>query len=247
MRAPGPGHEHWGDSTAAYLLGALDDTERTAFEEHLEGCAACREEVAELRPAAQSLPVSVEPMDPPPELKSRIMAEVEREASLLAAAGPEADRAPAPPRRRRRLLGSLRMPRLAPVAVAAALVVAGVAIGVAASQLGGGTPHTVAAKVTDPSKAPDAAADVEVGEDGATLVAHGLPAPPNGRVYQVWIKRPGHAPEPTSALFTPSGDGTATATVPGNMDGVAQVLVTDEPDGGSQTPTRDPLLVADMS
>jgi hypothetical protein len=105
----------------------------------------------------------------------------------------------------------------------------------------------VQAQVTDRGKAPDAAADVEVGEDGATLVAHGLPAPPSGRVYQVWIKRPGRAPEPTSALFAPSGDGTATASVPGKMDGVAQVLVTDEPDGGSLTPTRDPLLVADMS
>ena len=42
-------------------------------------------------------------MVPPPALKARIMAEVEREAALLAAAGPEADRparAPAPARRR---------------------------------------------------------------------------------------------------------------------------------------------------
>jgi hypothetical protein len=31
------------------------------------------------------------------------------------------------------------------------------------------------------------------------------------------------------------------------MDGIAQVLVTDEPAGGSRMPTRDPLLVADMS
>jgi len=245
MRAPGPGHEQWADSTAAYLLGALDDTERAAFEEHLEGCSECREEVAELRPAAWALPVSVDPVEPPPALKSRIMAEVEREASLLAAAGPEADRPPAPARRRR--LPSLRIPRLVPAALAAALLVVGVAIGVGVSQLGGENPHTVQAQVTDRAKAPDAAADVEVGEEGATLVAHGLPLPPSGRVYQVWIKRPGRAPEPTSALFTPSGDGTATASVPGKMDGVAQVLVTDEPDGGSLTPTRDPLLVADMS
>jgi len=246
MRAPGPGHEQWEDSTAAYLLGALDDTERTAFEEHLAGCAACREEVEELRPAARALPVSVDPVAPAPELKSRIMAEVEREASLLAAAGPEADRPPAPARRGLRL-PSLRVPRLVPAAVAAALLLVGVGVGVAVTQLGQEAPHTVQAQVTDRAKAPDAAADVEIGEDGATIVAHGLPAPPSGRVYQVWIKRPGRAPEPTSALFAPSGDGTATASVPGDMDGVAQVLVTDEPDGGSRTPTRDPLLVADMS
>jgi hypothetical protein len=66
-------------------------------------------------------------------------------------------------------------------------------------------------------------------------------------VYQVWLKRPGQAPEPTSALFAPSGDGTATATVPGEMNEVEQVLVTDEPMGGSKVPTREPLLVATMS
>ena len=49
------------------------------------------------------------------------MAEVEREAALLAAAGPEADR----PRRGRSAAGAgfaLRVPRLAPAAVAAALL-----------------------------------------------------------------------------------------------------------------------------
>ena len=245
MDMSGPGHEHWSDATGAYVLGALDDAERAAFEEHLAGCPACREEVEELMPAVRALPVSVDPVGPPPALKARIMAEVEREASLLAAAGPEADR-PSPSVRRRRRL-SLRVPRLVPAAVAAALLVVGVAIGVGVTQLGGEKPHTVRAQVTDAARAPEAAADIEVNEDGATIVAHGLPAPPSGRVYQVWLKRPGQAPEPTSALFTPSRDGTATATVPGRMDGVAQVLVTDEPDGGSLTPTRDPLLVADMS
>jgi anti-sigma-K factor RskA len=246
MHAAGPGHEQWRDATGAYLLGALDEAERAAFEEHLAGCPACREEVDLLRPATQVLPISVDALEPPPGLKARIMAEVEREASLLAAAGPDADRVPAPARRRLRL-SSLRVPRLVPAAVAAMLLIVGVAIGVGATQLGSQHERTVEATVTDPAKAPGAGARIEVGEDGVVIVAHNLPAPPSGRVYQVWLKRPGHAPEPTSALFTPSRDGTATASVPGEMDGVAQVLVTDEPDGGSRTPTRDPLLVADMS
>jgi anti-sigma factor RsiW len=247
MQSAGPGHDRWEDATAAYLLGALDDAERAGFEEHLAGCPACRAEVDELLPAARALPISVDPVEPPPGLKARIMADVEREASLLAAAGPEADRPPAAARRRRFRLPSLHVPRLAPVAVAAALLLVGAGIGVAVTQFGGEEPHTVSAQVTDTARAPDAVADVEVNDDGATLVAHGLPAPPSGRVYQVWLKRPGHAPEPTSALFTPSTDGTATASVPGDMDGIAQVLVTDEPEGGSRMPTRDPLLVADMS
>ena len=246
MQTSGPGHEHWHDATGAYVLGALDAMERAGFEEHLAGCAACREEVDDLMLAAHALPMSVDPVDPPPSLKARIMAEVEREASLLAAAGPEADRPPAGGRARTPRRFRLHLPRLVPAAVAAALLV-GVGAGIGITQLGREDPRTVQAQVMDTRRAPDAAADVEVGEDGATIVAHGLPAPPSGRVYQVWLKRPGRAPEPTSALFAPSGDGTATASVPGDMHEVTQVLVTDEPDGGSQTPTRDPLLVADMS
>ena len=78
MHTAGPGHERWEDSTAAYLLGALDDAERAGFEEHLAGCPACRAEVDELLPAARALPISVDPVDPPPALKARIMADVER-------------------------------------------------------------------------------------------------------------------------------------------------------------------------
>ncbi len=39
----------------AYVLGALDDAERRAFEAHLETCAACRARVAELRDTAAML------------------------------------------------------------------------------------------------------------------------------------------------------------------------------------------------
>jgi anti-sigma-K factor RskA len=246
MQSAGPGHENWEDATAAYLLGALDENERTAFEDHLAGCPACRDEVEHLLPAARALPISVEPVDPPPALKARIMAEVEREASLLAAAGPEADRPPRPARRRLRL-PSLRVPRLVPAAVAAALLVVGVGIGIGVTQLSSGPDRTIQAQVVKTSNGQRANAELEINGDEARLVARGLPAPPTGRLYQVWLKRDGHAPEPTAALFMPSRDGTATASVPGSLDDVDQVMVTDEPDGGSSMPTGDLLLVAKLS
>jgi hypothetical protein len=40
---------------AAYVLGALDDAGRRAFEEHLETCPECRARVAEVRPTAALL------------------------------------------------------------------------------------------------------------------------------------------------------------------------------------------------
>jgi hypothetical protein len=90
-------------------------------------------------------------------------------------------------------------------------------------------------------------AQLKLDGDRATLVANQLPAPPRGKVYMVWLKRPGQeAPEPTAALFTPRSDGTRTALLTGLGDSEA-VLVTDEPRSGSDTPTGKLLMAARLS
>ena len=104
---------------------------------------------------------------------------------------------------------------------------------------GGNSSRTIAFK-TDPSMA-QASAELELGDDNAILVANGLPPAPAGKTYMVWLQRPGHAPEPTSALFTPRRDGSATASVTGDLKDVESVLINTEPVGGSTTPTSDPL------
>jgi hypothetical protein len=76
----------------------------------------------------------------------------------------------------------------------------------------------------------------------STLVARGLPSAGRGRVYQVWLQRGKRAPEPTNALFETRPDGSASVDVPGSMQGVDQVMVTSEPDGGSRTPSRPPVV-----
>jgi hypothetical protein len=58
----------------------------------------------------------------------------------------------------------------------------------------------------------------------------------------VWTKHGADAPKPTDALFRPSRDGHASVMVPGGMDGVDEVLVTHEPDGGSMAPTSPPSI-----
>ena len=81
-------HDRWGDAAGAYVLGAMPAREREQFESHLATCTTCQADVDELRPAAEALPMASPPMRPPAALKDRIMAEVEREAALLAEAGP---------------------------------------------------------------------------------------------------------------------------------------------------------------
>jgi anti-sigma-K factor RskA len=229
----GPGHGRWVDFAGAYVLGALGDDERAGFEAHVAACAHCRVEIDELGGAAGALPVSAPAMVPPPALKARIMAEVERDAALLAAAGPQADR-PAPKRERRRWLG------VPAVALACTALLAGIAAGAVLFKSGSTTYRFT-------PKGSQAVAQLDVSGDKAVLVARGLPSPGDGRTYQVWLKRPGQAPQPTAALFTPRSDGSATATVTGKLEDGDQVLVTAEPDGGSPAPTSAPVLAAAMT
>jgi anti-sigma-K factor RskA len=226
--------------TGAFVLGALEPEERAAFSEHLHSCDHCRREVSELRVAAEALPLTAEPVDPPPELRDRIMAVVRAEA-------PAPDEA-ARRERRDRAAGRARGRRLAvgraPLAVAAcALLALGVALGVlAGGDDGGGDARSVPAEVA----VAGASGTLRVEDDGdARLVVRGLPAPPAGRVYQVWRQVPGEdAPRPTDALFSVSRDGTATVDVPGGVDGVERVLVSDEPRRGSRAPTGEVVLTA---
>lgn len=134
----------------------------------------------------------------------------------------------------RRILGTIGV-----VAVAAA---AGFAVA------DGGGDAQVYQGTVDPAKLQGASAELEVSDDGATLAAERVPEPRPGEAYQVWLKRPGvDSPEPTSALFLPRGDGSATAAVRGDLDGVESVLVTREPRGGSNTPSEDPVMTIALS
>jgi anti-sigma factor RsiW len=97
----GTEHREFSESLAAYALGALPEDESARIREHLAGCHECRAELEWLRAAVDTLPASVPQVEAPPELRSRVMDAVEREAELLNAAGDAADRPePAPPRRR---------------------------------------------------------------------------------------------------------------------------------------------------
>jgi anti-sigma-K factor RskA len=233
-------HEHWADAVGAYLLGALEEEESQRFEAHLRECAICRRDVDELQVAADALPVSVQPIKPPPALKGRIMAVVESEAELLAASGRRADD-PERARTRRsgwRSLGAwLARPAVA-LACALVLLAAGGLAGVLLSS--GEEARTVVAT----TRAPGADVRLEIRDGGAMLVARHMPAPPRGRIYQVWLKRPGKDPEPTPVLWSTRADGSADVAVPGSLDGVEAVLVTDEPPRGSQEPTTQPVITA---
>ena len=231
------------DDVGAYLLGALDAGGSRAFERHLEGCAACREEVARLRPAIGALARSADPVTPSPALKRDLLARAREEMTPR--------KEPARARKQRRGLGSwFSLPR-AGVAwgAAAVLVLSGVAGGYAFSQLsdeGGGERKVLAAQV-DRKAQPDASARLVVPEGGgpAELRVKGMKLPPPGEVYEIWLRRPGGGLEP-AGVFTVTRDGEGRATVDGEVVGSDQVMVTQERAGGVKQPTGAPVLAVSL-
>ena len=61
------------DDLVAFALGALEPSEEQAVEAHVPGCARCTRELEALVPAVAVLGESVEQVEPPPELRERVL------------------------------------------------------------------------------------------------------------------------------------------------------------------------------
>ena len=219
-----------GEDVASYALGALEPGDARSFERHLADCELCRTDLVGLRPVVHALSETPEQVDPPPELRGRLMAVVEREAAERKAS--DAERAPARAR-------PWWQPR--PLnALAAACVVLVVGIGIGIGVTGGGGEDGREYEGTAPA---GVEASLRIEKDDGKLTLQGMDAPPAGKVMQVWLVHGQNGkPEPTDALFRPNRDGNASVAVPGEMDGVTRVMVSEEPEGGSQSPTTAPSV-----
>jgi anti-sigma-K factor RskA len=224
-------HDRRRDDLAAYVLGALEPGEAAELERHLAGCESCRTELEWLRPAVQALPESVERLEPPPELRGRLMEQVREEAGRASAT-------PASGRPRARWSGFAWRP----LAGLAAVMLVAVAIG--AYALSGGGSGGGGATTVIAGHSPGVTAQVvREGETGTLRLAN-LHQLPSDKVLQAWVQR-GKRVVSAKTLFVPNPDGTATATIDG-MKGVNTVMVTAEPRGGSVQPTGAPIVAVSI-
>jgi anti-sigma-K factor RskA len=216
-------HNRWSDDLAAYLLGALEPRETEEFERHLEGCERCQEELRWLQPAVHVLPESVERHEPPPRLREAVMAEVREEAPRPAAK--------AKTRTRR---GWFLRPAMG-FAVLALLVAGVVGYEVGRDGDGGGEKADTIVRQFD-----GITVKMTQEGDGGKLELAGVQQLPPGKVLEAWVEREGEV-EAVPALFVPDRHGGAETTI-ADMSGVETVMVTEEPRGGSQTPTGKPIV-----
>lgn len=77
--------QHPTELLAAHALDALEDAERADLETHLADCAECRAEVARLTAAVDALAETVAPVNPPAEVRRRLMARVAADRARVAA------------------------------------------------------------------------------------------------------------------------------------------------------------------
>lgn len=237
--------------TGAYALDALPPDEKREFERHLATCEPCQREVAEFRATAAQL-AAAGYEEPPAELRDRVLAEIDTVRQD-------------PPRRESkgdetvtRLGSAWGVNRILGLA-AVILAIAAIGLGVTAANLNARveTLETASAEVAQVLAAPDAetvSLETNVGgvaqfvyspsQGEAVFLARGLPTLSEEEVYELWLIG-AEGPVP-AGLFEPGHNGTATELLAGGIGSATSVAVTVEPEGGSEQPTSDPIVVMDI-
>jgi anti-sigma-K factor RskA len=221
------------DDLVAFALGALEPGEERAIEAHAPSCARCTRELEALVPAVGVLGESVEQLEPPPELREHVLAEVRADVARSAAQQETTRRRP----KRRGWRGLVVRPALA---VGLAIVVAAVGGYLIAGN--GGNPGPEETIVQVPKNEQGISGTLAIGEQSSMLDLHGLTQLKGREVYQVWVAR-GESVRPSSN-FIPDAGGRAMTAVDGRLDPGTKVMVTREPHPGRTVPTPPILLSA---
>ena len=246
-------HDQFLESAAAYALDALDPIERTDFERHLAGCAACRLSVQEYREVTGLLVHASDPVEAPSRLRERVGELVRQE------------RRPAPAQR------TVPGWRASSVWLAAAAAAFAVTAGLLWRELGTlrvtslesqreltaitAAHDSLLADVTGPRLHFVSLTGPEGGQPVArvfwnhdrrrfVVTAFRLPPAPAGRTYQLWAIATGHGPV-SMGTFNTDASGVTTVTLPVGdeieaLGFIAACGITQEPSGGSSAPTEAP-------
>jgi anti-sigma-K factor RskA len=215
----------------AYALGALPVETLADIGEHLVSCAN-HPEAADLQAVAASLAFAAPELEPPPALKSRLMAAVRGEP---AGAPPAAERRGFFDRLRR-----WRPQRAIPYALAGGLAVAVAALVV--TNVGDSDDAQTATVAL--AGANNAQGVLHVLEDGLVVMeADGLEPLDSEQTYQVWAISSGR-PE-SIGLLGPASEGAVEEAMRADLSGIDAVAVTVEPAGGSVEPTGAIVLETD--
>ncbi|MGW8882823.1 anti-sigma factor [Streptomyces sp. NPDC055663] len=233
--------------TGAYALHALLDEERADFERHLSGCESCALEVAEFTATAARL-ASASSVP----IREAMRGQVLHRITTVRQVPPGTAALEQVRRRGPRGRGLARWGLAACLAAAAAF--GGTAVWqyerAQEARQQAAQAERQADQVAGVLGAPDAKTRsarvaggtgtlvVSVGRDRAVFVASDMPAPPRGKVYQLWFADGGRMR--SAGLMSPDR-ASQTVLMRGRVDRASGVGITVEPAGGSRQPTTTPI------
>lgn len=238
--------------SGAYAVDALDDIERIRFEEHLAACTDCRDEVASLRDTTWMLG-GLTDTAPPPEMRDRLLAGIKEIRPLPPETTPKhrADEAAEPSDASSGRRFGWRT--FAAAAAVLAMVGTGTVAAVELIREDSSQTMSTAERVLNAKDATTVAVDLpgaararvvrSVSENRAVLVTSGMPAAPNGKVYELWLQH--------DDVMVPAGlmpdDSDQTFVLKGDAADASAAGITVEPEGGSDEPTSAPIALFDFS
>jgi anti-sigma-K factor RskA len=247
-------HDPFADDLALLALGQLQGNERVALEKHLEGCAACRRELEQMRGDTALLALSAVGPAPPRRARERLLKAIAKEPRETKAAG--------------RSWTWTMIPWLAAAvfALAAAFFFRQsdrLSQRVAAlqgesaqqqTQLEHAREVVTTLTSTDALRVTLVAAQVPPQPQGKAIyvrdrsslvfLASAIPALPAQKAYELWLIPTHGAPIP-AGVFKPDAHGSATVIQPPLPAGVEAkaFAITIEPEQGSATPTMPIVMM----
>jgi len=247
-------HQQFDEDLALYALDSLTGEERTLLEKHVEGCAACRRELEQLRGDVALMAMSVGGPKPPARARQRLLDAIAREP------------------RRTSLTARRGWWALAPWFAAAALALLAAWFWRQSDQLSQRVARlesqsaeqqaqlqqarevvatltatdALVVPVTAPNTPPQPQGKAIYVRDKARLifVASNMPALPPQRAYELWLIPVKGAPIP-AGVFKPDARGSAIVIHPPLPAGVEAkaFAITVEPEAGSSSPTMPIVMI----
>ena len=249
--------EHVQDLIPGYALGILDPAEAKQVEAHLNECGECAQELRVTMETFGSIPMALDPMEPPAGLKDRILtaarAEVTAEQPSLQ---PESPAPPAPIPLKRR--GAART-RINVLGILAAAAVLAFAIGVVIGHHQPGTPQQQYAALVEHAVSNgdnvvalrpvthgfSGSMAIAVAPSGKTSLLLGpTKSPPSQKVYQLWFIKGKQKPV-SLGVWTPNSTEARSVVLAKSARGYTVAAMTVEPSpSGSPGPTSNPFVAA---
>lgn len=226
-------------NTAAYVLGALSESETAEFTRHAADCDV-EHEVESLQEVVSRLSEAVPPMEPPAGLRGRIIAAAEADEATYdqkAALSPIAEAWQSSPAAAKKTFDLRRLSTTAYAAAAIALIVLGAAIGWAATTVSSGDQPVALRHFHREGDGDWLRVEADLGEPGMTLSVGNLDPLTSQSTYEFWAIR--GETWIKIGQFNTNPQGRWAGKFDFALEKGDSIAITVEPEGGSEAPTSD--------